>query len=149
MFKKILVPLDGSTFSKAVLPHVLALAKCSNAQVILLRAIPLPIQPPVMAHSLPVPTPVHLPLDEHAHAEGYLQRVIADDLPSDLDARYEIRVGNTAEAILEYAAGNAVDLIAMTTHGRSGILRLMLGSVAEQIVRRSHLPVLLVRPTEE
>jgi nucleotide-binding universal stress UspA family protein len=53
---------------------------------------------------------------------------------------------STDEAILNYAAGNDEDTIAMTTHGRSGLMRVVLGSVADSIVRKSGLPTMLIRP---
>ncbi|HZQ05338.1 MAG TPA: universal stress protein [Anaerolineae bacterium] len=145
MYKKILVPLDGSRFSEAVLPHIHALAKCTGAEVVLLRVVPTPLYETLLIGSVPsgvIATPEH---DTHAQAEGYLQRVAYDELP-DVSVRLEVCGGPTADTILDYAAGIEADLIAMTTHGRSGLAHLVMGSVAEEIVRRSHLPVLLVRP---
>lgn len=146
MYKKILVPLDGSPLAEKVLPHVRALAQCVGAEVVLLRVVPTPTYEAVFADTLLTPAP---PNDEHnarSHAEGYLQRVAFDYFPSEVRVIYEVSSGPVAETILDYASGIEADLIAMSTHGRSGLARLVLGSVADQIVRRSHLPVLLVRP---
>ncbi len=145
MFSKILVPLDGSTFSETVLPHANALAQATGAQVILLRVIPTPIHNLVFANSsMPLePNPEY---DARTIAEGYLQRTRAEYFTGADNVQAEVSGGATADVILEFAAGQDVDLIAMTTHGRSGISRVMLGSVAEEIMQRSHLPVLLVRP---
>lgn len=146
MYKKILVPLDGSEFSERVLPQVAALAKSTGAQVILLRIAPAPIYEPVLI----VPNALNVPpspeQDTFAQAEGYLQRVAYDYFPPEVAVRLEVCNGPTAQTILEYASGIDADLIAMTTHGRSGLARFVMGSVAEEIVRNSHLPVMLVRP---
>jgi nucleotide-binding universal stress UspA family protein len=93
---------------------------------------------------MPAPPPPEE--DLHAQAEGYLQRVAFDLLP-DQNVTLSVVGGPTADNILELATQMDVDLIAMTTHGRSGVGRMVMGSVADEIVRRSHLPVLLIRPT--
>lgn len=147
MYKKILVPLDGSSFSEAVLPHVRMLADSVDAEVILLRVMTVGMYESVFAPSAQLPLQRNPEEDTRAQAEGYLQRVAFDYFPPEVTVRLEVGSGNTPETILDYVEGENVDLIAMTTHGRSGISRLMVGSVAEEIVRRSHVPVLLVRPS--
>lgn len=147
MFKKILVPLDGSTFSEAVLAHVRQIAELAEAEVILLRVMPVAMYDTVFAPSAQLPVQRNPEEDTRMQTEGYLQRVAFDYFPPEVHVRLEVSSGATPETILDYADGESVDLIAMTTHGRSGISRLMLGSVAEEIVRRSHVPVLLVRPS--
>ena len=82
----------------------------------------------------------------YAQAEGYFQRVAFDYFP-DSAVTLEVSGGPTTDSILDFARTRDVDMIAMTTHGRSGITRMVLGSVADEVVRRSHLPVFLVRPT--
>jgi len=146
MYTKILVPLDGSPFSEAVLPHVKALVQATGAEVILLRVLPTPIYNLVFASDTPMPRRANPEYDSRTLAETYLDHLAFDHFPGNADVRLEVSGGSTADVILEFAAGQDVDLIAMTTHGRSGISRLMLGSVAEQVVQRSHLTVLLVRP---
>lgn len=147
MYKKILVPLDGSELSEGVLPYVDSLARRMGAQVVLLRVITAPVLEPVLADGLaahPVPSDDS---GTRAHAEGYLQRVAFDHFDPNVQVSYEVSGGPIAETILDYASGVEADLIAMSTHGRSGIARIVIGSVADEIVRRSNLPVLLVRPT--
>lgn len=146
MFNKILVPLDGSPFSEAVLPHISALAKCTGAQVILLRVIPTVFYNLVFASS-PLPLQANPEYDSRTLAETYLERIAFEHFPGNPNVQLEVTAGSPADVIIEYATGQKVDAIAMTTHGRSSMSRLMLGSVAEEIVQRSHLPVLLVRPT--
>lgn len=146
MYKKILVPLDGSELSEGVLPHVNALAKCMGSQIVLLRVITAPVYETVFADTLvahPVPNEE---VGTRAYAEGYLQRVAFDQFDPKVQVTYEVSGGPIAETILDYASGVEADLIAMSTHGRSGIARMVIGSVADEIVRRSNLPVLLVRP---
>jgi nucleotide-binding universal stress UspA family protein len=151
MFKKILVPLDGSHLSEAILPHVSRLAKSSGAQVLLLRVTP--AHNPALAYPALYPLPPYAlaatqERDPYAEAEGYLQRV-AFDYFADQSVSFQVVGGPTAENILDTAASLGVDLIAMTTHGRSGASRMVLGSVTDEVVRVSHLPVLLLRPSSD
>jgi nucleotide-binding universal stress UspA family protein len=146
MYKKILVPLDGSPVSEKVLPHVSELAECTGAEIVLLRVVPMPAYENVFADTSLTPAPAPEEVGARAHAEGYLQRVAFDFFPAKLQVSYEVSGGPIAETILDYAAGIQADLIAMSTHGRTGLARIVIGSVADEIVRRANLPVLLVRP---
>ncbi len=143
MYNRILVPLDGSPVAEAVLPQAEMLAKCANAEIVLLSVITHPsvdyyIPDPAMALS------VHM--EQQNATRKYLQRV-ADDLTGQgLRVRTEMCDGPVAEAVLDYADSTQSDLIAMSTHGRSGIGRFLLGSVAEKVIRSAKVPVLLVRP---
>ncbi len=146
MYKKILVPLDGSEASEAVLPHVTTLAQSLNAQVVLLRVVTAPVYEFSRPDFVPPLAPRDTYPDLFAQADGYLQRVAFDMFPSNLQVAYEVSGGPIADSILDMADALDVDLIAMSTHGRGGLARMVLGSVADEIVRRSHLPVLLIRP---
>ena len=149
MFKKILVPLDGSELSEAVLPQVQNLAKSTGAQIILLRVVPMPVIEYAYTGlpTFPVqPIPVPPNRDLAAQAEGYLQRVAFDYFP-DQNVGLECLTGPTTETILDFAKTEGVDLIAMTTHGRGGLSRMVLGSVTDEIVHQASIPVLLVRPS--
>jgi len=79
---------------------------------------------------------------------AYLSNIVAKMKAKGLDVEPVLMNGRVVESILDYVKDNGVDLIAMSTHGRSGISRLVLGSVADKIVRRSPIPVLLVTPLE-
>ena len=150
MYKKILVPLDGSETSEAVLPHVAALAECTGARVVLLRVITQPMYETVFGDTvLNHTTPLPEDTGTRSHAEGYLQRIAFDYFDNRDQIAYEVCAGPVAETILDYAAGIEADVIAMSTHGRSGLARMVIGSVADEVVRRSHLPVLLVHPEED
>ena len=143
MYNRILVPLDGSPVAEAVLPQAEMLAKCSDAEIVLLSVVVYPsvdyyIPDPAMAIS------VHM--EQQNASKKYLWHV-ADELRAQgLHVRTELCEGPVAEAILDYADSTQSDLIAMSTHGRSGFGRFLLGSVAEKVVRSAKVPVLLVRP---
>jgi nucleotide-binding universal stress UspA family protein len=144
MFKKILVPLDGSSWSEAVLPQVRALAREQQAEVDLLR---------VSTAALHVYSEVpfnYAELIERdiADCKRYVE-AIAEDLRKDgLTVATSVVDGYVAEAILDFADQNKVDLIAMSTHGRSGVRRMLLGSTADRVVHGAHMPILLVRPED-
>ena len=155
MYTRILVPLDGSELAEGILPHVEALATKFESTVMLLRATTsVEALPP--APSLGVPplsTPTAGPIfDRTAFAEAEREEAInylvslADSLRNrGVNATYEQREGAPAEVIIERARRWSVDLIAMTTHGRSGLGRIVLGSVADEVVRRAPCPILLAR----
>lgn len=137
MFTRILVPLDGSPLAEAILPEVVDLARLHGAEVLLLRV--------ALVHALPGVDQTEAQVRAVEEAEGYLaeieRRIAAQGLP----VRGAVRYGHAVEEILDHAQSQRADLIAMSTHGRSGIQRLMLGSVAEAVVRAAPVPVLLLR----
>lgn len=164
---KILIPLDGSEFSGHILPHVRRFLDPENSKLILLRVAPLPT-------GLTAPPPRPLVVDtvmrpayeserdmERARHPIYRSQVLAslegaleDELQTHASAlrgagysvTAVVRFGNPAEEIVSTVDDEAVDLVAMATHGRTGLSRIVLGSVAEQVLRRVSVPVLLVRP---
>jgi nucleotide-binding universal stress UspA family protein len=148
MYKRILVPLDGSTLSEAVLPHAEKLARALNVEIVLLHvdASPAPVFDPHTSPFAPQPEEFKI---MHTDEKNYLKNVCSKLEREGLRVTYFLRDGMVAETIMETAETEQADLIAMTTHGRTGMLRLMLGSVAEQVVHRSKIPVMLIRPSEE
>lgn len=136
-FDRILVPLDGSPLAEAALPKARALAG-AHATVTLLRA--------AEARTFPGVDPTEAQISAVEEAEGYLARVL-DQLRQDGFANAETTVwyGPAAAAIVEAAHMRKFDLIVMTTHGRSGLGRLIMGSVAESVLRGTTTPILLVR----
>ncbi len=143
MYKKILVPLDGSPFAEAVLPHVRELAQCTGAEIVLLRVA----MRWMYDYAMPAPLLPGTTLNEsEQEPAAYLERVAADLRAAGFMVTTEVCAGPVAETILEYAEGIHVDLIAMSTHGRSGLARWFIGSVADKVVRAAKLPVLLARP---
>jgi nucleotide-binding universal stress UspA family protein len=153
MYKKILVPLDGSSMAECTLDHVKAIATgCSVPEVVLLRVVE-PVSSfdigELAASSPKVATQVEQQ-EEEQHRN--IARQYVDEMASKLKmegvaATGNIIPGKAAEGILNYAQNNQVDLIVMSTHGRSGISRWAFGSVADKIIRHSLIPVLIVAPT--
>lgn len=137
MSARLLVPLDGSPLAEAVLPEIAELAAQRNGEIVLLRV--------VLAHALPGVDPVEAQVRVVEEAQAYLAKVEAALAARGLAVKSVVRYGHAAEEILDHARVGSVDMIAMSTHGRSGIRRWFLGSVAEAVVRRSPVPVLLVR----
>ncbi len=147
MYKRILVPLDGSTLSEAVLPHAEKLARALDVEIVLLHVDVSPA-PTFDPHESPLTPPEEIKI-MHTDEKNYLKNVCSKLEREGLRVTYFLRDGVVAETIMETAEIEQADLIAMTTHGRTGMLRLLLGSVAEQVVHRSKIPVMLIRPSEE
>ncbi|MFI5339876.1 MAG: universal stress protein [Candidatus Methylomirabilales bacterium] len=137
MFARILVPLDGSPLAEGILPEVAELATLHDAELMLLRV--------ALAHTLPGVDATDAQVYAVEEAEGYLAEVERRLAPQGITVTRAVRYGHAAEEILDHAQVRRVDLIAMSTHGRTGILRLVLGSVAEAVLRASPVPVLLLR----
>ena len=144
MFKKILVPLDGSSLAESVLRHVVPLAQCADAEVVLLRVVTIPVTAYMAATESVLA--VNAREDAEAEAFDYLNGIAAKLRAQQVRAKAELGTGVIAETIQDYAKNARVDLIAMSTHGRSGFARMMIGSVADEVVRHSTVPILLVRP---
>lgn len=143
MYKRLLVPLDGSELAEAALEHAEQLARQFQAELILLRAVvsPYAIVAPdlVLASSAP-------DMREIANsAENYLKSIASELVATGIEARTVICEGPVAEAILDHAHALDVDCIIMSTHGRGGISRWVYGSVAERVLQGAGCPVLLIR----
>jgi nucleotide-binding universal stress UspA family protein len=139
-FKKILIPLDGSILAEHAIGTAAALA-ADGATVMLVRA--------AEAHSLPGVDPTEMQVDVVREAEEYLARVTARlERDGVKNVQTSVWYGPPASAIVEAAQMRGADLIVMSTHGRSGLGRLILGSVAESVLRSTTTPILLVRASE-
>ena len=145
MYKKILVPLDGSELAECVLPHVESIAKgCGVKNVILVRAL----EPYISSYAQ-----VYLSDEQRKEADaraegaarGYLDQAASRVKLDGVEVQKQFITGRPAESIAEYATENEVDLIIISTHGRSGISRWVWGSVADRILRSACVPVLMVR----
>jgi nucleotide-binding universal stress UspA family protein len=148
-YQKIMITLDGSAFAAQALPHACSLAQKYNASLILFQVIPEGDQPMIESVALDligvhdaserartqVLTEVTKSLQEQAHQ---LQKQGIRAIPA-------VAVGNPAETIIDCASEEGVDLIVMSTHGRSGVNRWVYGSVADKVLRGASCPVLLVR----
>jgi nucleotide-binding universal stress UspA family protein len=142
MYRFILVPLDGSTFGEQALPVAAGIARRAGAalEVVQVRSVCLPVSA--------VPrSDMDNPLV--AEAYGYLDEVVTR-LGSGIGISVAATLleGSVPDALNEHARARGADLIVMTTHGRGGFSRFWLGSVADHLVRRASVPVLLVRPQE-
>lgn len=145
MYKKILVPLDGSALAEAVLLHVKALAQ-PETEVALLRVALYPTYDYVFSSPAVAAT---LTEEIENESEKYLREMSALLQAQGLKTSIAVTGGPVADAILDYADAIGADLIAMSTHGRSGVARWLIGSVADRVVRGSPMPVLLIRPAAE
>jgi nucleotide-binding universal stress UspA family protein len=146
LFKKILVPLDGSKLSENALEPAIKLAQASGAELILLSV-------PVIKHVMVMPEysgyatllPEQSLEDSRHDFLEYLEHVRDNRLPSNLPVQTEIVEGDEASVIVDQAFSTQADLIVMATHGRSGLSRWMMGSVTEKVLQQAHCPVLAVR----
>jgi nucleotide-binding universal stress UspA family protein len=151
MYKRILVPLDGSELAEKVLSHPKAMAAAWGAAEIDLIFVVEPLSAAVASQYFDKDKEDFSQLDKRAEAwsKGYLAK-ISQNLKEDGIAAKSIKsivlIGKPAETIVDYATKNAVDLIVMSTHGRSGLTRWAIGSVAEKVISTSTSPVLIVRP---
>jgi nucleotide-binding universal stress UspA family protein len=152
---RLLIPLDGSEFASAVVPHAATLAGLTRAEVTLLSVV----DPVLAAASKAVgepdaPLTAHHATDE-VEGETVLGSVVLERTAQPLRTRgltvntAVLTDRRPAHAIVEYAARHAADLIAMTTHGRGGVRRLFAGSVADAVLRAAPTPVLMYRPPHE
>jgi len=141
MYKRIVIPLDGSPSSEEVFKHVVPLTQAFDAEMILLQvllepaeefAVPIsPLSPPIGIRKL------------QSKTKAYLKKVCAKLEKEGTRVSYLIREGGVAERILEVAEIMEADLIAMSSHGHSPTRVFLLGSVTYQVVRHSSLPVLV------
>jgi nucleotide-binding universal stress UspA family protein len=168
MLQRILVPLDGSELATGVLPYVKEISqRCDPVDVILLHVV----RPP-SGHTAAVFMPldsdfpgarmpgseVDLEIAEHpiyreqemaslrGEVEAALTPLARDLREAGISTRIDVAFGRPAQQIVTYAEREEMDLIAMSTHGRSGVSRWILGSVADKVLRGTNLPVMLVRP---
>jgi len=137
--EKILVPLDGSECAENILSKVEKLATDLKAGIALLRV--------AYAHTFPGVDPTEAEVKIVREAEEYLQGIEKRLKAKGFRVESHVRYGDGAGEILDHAAQKDVDLIAMSTHGRSGVKRWLLGSVAEKLLRHATKPIFLVRCT--
>ena len=141
MFKKILVPLDGSELAAKILPQVVDLAKAHKAEVTLLN-----VSDGALQESTPAMIQEAFAL-ETKRCQAMLDKVAKDLETQGVQASATCVEGSAAREIIAYADANGMDLIAMATHGK-GEVAWVLGSVAEKVVSHATVPVLLFRVME-
>ncbi len=144
----VFVPLDGSALAEKILPHVIDLAKKMSLEVNLLRTYSLPTQSYLVGNTVPTDTISQQKEVSRREAENYLEAKTQELRAQGLDRVISTAIeGNAADEIIDVAAKTPNSVIAMSTHGRSGLGRWVLGSVAEKVIQFSGDPVLVIRPS--
>ena len=171
MKKNVLIPLDGSPFSRQIVPYIRHVLDPEAYRLVLLqvaeppagmlgvpprrsqafgRCRSKPMQPLAMSSAL-VTRSMQSQQEHNTCAE--IEAALSVEQAMLRDAGYtvsvSVRFGDPAEEIVAYARDTDIDLVAMATHGRTGLRQLLMGSVAEQVLRRLAIPVMLVRPFAE
>lgn len=156
MFNKILIPLDESPLSEQAVPVAIEMAKQFKSELILLQAVP----PVTMATAdlggsgMENPTMTTLAVENARTLEennvkaatAYMERKVQDTRSTGIKVSTRIVNDTPAKAILDVAKNESVDLIIITTHGRSGLGRAIVGSVADHVIRHAGIPVMVIRP---
>lgn len=146
MMRKVAIPLDGSSFAERVLAHVPRLGSVDEIELLLIRVIET-----TRYYSYVAPDAVHI-FDFtkwRQEAENYLKRVSGELRELGYRVYTTVVDGDVATSVCEVATAQDADMIAMTTHGRSGLQRWIMGSVADRVIRTAQKPVYLVRPGKE
>jgi nucleotide-binding universal stress UspA family protein len=148
MYKKIMVPLDGSKLAECVLPHLETIVKgCESPEVIVVKAVE-PLSVPYgreVSQFTSLEQVKAFETHQKVEAEKYLKEIVARLGKTGVNARAKVIYGKADESLSGYASKNKVDLVVIATHGRSGISRWVWGSVADRLVRSVCVPVLMVR----
>lgn len=164
--QRVLIPNDGSEFSRQIYPHLLKFCVPAQTELVLLRVghhptglVGAPPRPAAMNVGLNM-FDTHQDAELAAHpifasqemesAQGEIRRLLIEDAHVLQDAGYtvtlEVRFGDPGDEIVKYAEYNPVDMIAMTTHWRTGLQKLLYGSVAQYVAAHAAAPILMVRP---
>jgi nucleotide-binding universal stress UspA family protein len=145
MYKRILLPLDGSALAEQALPHAAAQAKCFQAELILLKVL----EPLSKRHNISLEAARRVEKETRELARAYLGRVAVGVQGRGVLVRVITAEGTPHEGIVSCAEAEQVDLIAMCTRGHSGLSRWLIGSVADRVARGAGVPVLLVPAQQE
>lgn len=148
MFSRILIPLDGSKRAERALSVGARIARASHGSIVLAQVVGIPAEYSMYGYgSFTVQTPsmtedmIEL---EETNARAYLEIIGQSETLKDIPTETKILVGNAAAALEELAEEEKVDLIVMCSHGDTGFKRWLIGSVAQKVSRRSHIPVLIL-----
>ena len=151
MFNKVMVCLDGSKLAEQVLSYATEIAQAFKSHLILITALPEPV---IIAPGIPGIAPVPVETDAmvtdaikgQEQAEAYLERLAKREEEKGLKTGKVVLTGLPGPTILDYAEKNGIGLIAIATHGRGGLERAILGSVADFLLRHSSIPIFVVHP---
>jgi nucleotide-binding universal stress UspA family protein len=148
MYKKILVPLDGSERAEKILPHVEGIALQNKAEVILIHVVIIPqiVDPTAEISKAGFFTTLgHRLESDKKKAEDYLNKIKSRLQEKKIETQAHVVLGLPPDAISQMAEQENVDLVAMASHGRSGASQLFYGSVAVAVMNRVDRPLLMVR----
>jgi len=148
-FNRILVPLDGSPISEQVLTPVASLAHSTGSSIVLIQVVPTGGSIRRMATHPFRRSRTQDRIAQLEETSGYLGALAEEIRSKGIEVIIEVAHGAPVEEIVAMGTRHRASLIAMCTHGRTGLRRLALGSVAEQVLRQSALPLLLYRPTDD
>lgn len=145
MYSRIIVPLDGSEVAESALPNATGLARALNIPLLLVRVVDITHSPPMVGSGVVPSYELNFEMieEERVEAREYLDNMVQRLSGDGLEVQRELREGPVARRIVESASPG--DLITMASHGRTGLSRWFLGSVAEEVMRQARTPVLLHR----
>ncbi len=149
MFSKILVPLDGSDLAECVFPYVRELASRKKASVELAMVVEpyeLPLHGGVVFDDKNLK---ELEKYSRSRARDYMLRKKKYFASKGIEVKTVVLLGKIADSLIDHVNSRSFDLIVMATHGRSGVSRWLMGSVADKLIHFSDIPVLLIRPGQE
>jgi nucleotide-binding universal stress UspA family protein len=155
MFKRILVPLDGSRFASRALRYAAEVAQGFGAEVVLIQVIKpatsvidagAPVGVSVAGSEIAVQAALEADKRNAARARRYLSGKVRAIRSRHIQSSYRVLIGDIAHSIIEFSEKQSIDLVVMTTHGKSGLRRAVMGSVADVVIRESGKPVLVIRP---
>jgi nucleotide-binding universal stress UspA family protein len=143
---KVIVPLDGSDLAETALPYVEDLARALSLKIVLVRAVRIDAIYSGDTYSSPYGDGGELVGQVEAASNDYLKGVAERLSKNGLAVEWKLLRGSLARAVVNLAQATSQGMIALTTHGRSGLTRLVLGSVTEAVVKTSSDPVLVIPP---
>lgn len=145
MYKRIMVPLDGSELAECVLPHIEELCRGDQERIVHLVRVAEPFQPYVGDYVINSTEVERIDRENRASAGRYLEEVTKKLKCDKLMIQKKVLEGRVAEELADYARDQDIDLIIIATHGRSGVSRWVRGSVADRILHFSYVPILMIR----
>lgn len=148
MYKRIMVPLDGSTLAENVLSHVETIAKGCGISTVAFVHVVEPARQVSGDAGFSTEDWERFDARHKADAQKYLKQVVSRIKWEGVTVESEVLFGRAADALIDYAEKKKIDLIVIATHGRSGMSRWVWGSVADRILRSTSAPVLMVRSKE-
>jgi nucleotide-binding universal stress UspA family protein len=151
VFERIMVCLDGSRLAEQIIPCAMGVGLPFSSKMILFQVIPEPVVvTPGVLSVPPIPEETNAMLNETrksvGEAKGYLEQVARQMREAGLHVDTITESGNASQRILSYAEENNIELVALSTHGRSGLGRIFVGSVSDNVLKRCCQPMLVIKP---